>query len=166
MNLIWAKQLPVEPGASVCPMTVGRCGGNAERFGCVAEVDSGEVAKLNELRRERIKRIETFECFVESEKLVWGDRANHIEGFQVDALPTSPSILRRFRASTLDQDPSHRLGRRLEKVAAAGPVLGPGYIDKADIGFVNQGRGLERLPWPLPSHLCRRDRSQFFIDKR
>ena len=70
MNLIWAKQLPVEPGASVCPMTVGRCGGNAERFGCVAEVDSGEVAKLNELRRERIKRIETFECFVESEKLV------------------------------------------------------------------------------------------------
>jgi hypothetical protein len=46
----------------------------------------------------------------------------------------------------LDQDVEHRLGRSSKEVPSAVPMLGFLDIDKSDIGIVNQGRGLQRLP--------------------
>src|SRR5262249_25084283 len=67
--------------------------------------------------------------------------------------------------SVLDQDAPHRFGRGGEKVATAVPVLGLFDIHQAQIGLVNQGRGLKRLAWLLLSEFLGCELAQFVIDQ-
>ncbi len=68
--------------------------------------------------------------------------------------------------SVLDQDPSHGLGRRGEEVAATVP--GPIGIaaDQPQVRFMDQGRGLERLPGRLPRQPLRGQPPQLVVDQR
>ena len=46
------------------------------------------------------------------------------------------------------------------------PRLFPVHVHQADVGFVDQGRGFERLPWLLLSELLGRQLAQLVVDQR
>jgi hypothetical protein len=48
-------------------------------------------------------------------------------------------------SSPFDQDVAHRLGRGGEEVSPTIPVLRLVLVDETDVGFVDQGRGLQGL---------------------
>src|SRR5262245_8828744 len=85
---------------------------------------------------------------------------------QFDPMELSASLLAFFPAGVLDQDASYRLRGGGEEVPAATPVLGLLGIDKAEVGFVNQGRGLERLAGLLLSYPLGSEPAQFVVDQR
>jgi hypothetical protein len=54
-----------------------------------------------------------------------------------------------FSAGLFDEDAAHRLGGRGKEMSAAIPRLFGIGADQTKIGFVDQRRRLERLPWLL-----------------
>jgi hypothetical protein len=56
-----------------------------------------------------------------------------------------PALSAFLAASVVDEDAAHRLGRRREEVSTAVPLLGFLGVHQAQIRFVDQRRGLERL---------------------
>ena len=66
----------------------------------------------------------------------------------------------------LDQNPPHRLGCSGEEMPTAVPVLSLFRIHEPEIGFMDQGRGLQRLAGILLRHLLRRQLPQFVVNER
>ena len=69
------------------------------------------------------------------------------------------------RARGIDQDAPHQLRRDGEKVRAALPPHTAG-IDQAEVGLVDQRRGLELVAGPLAGHVAMRQLMQFVLDER
>ena len=65
----------------------------------------------------------------------------------------------------IDQDAAHGLGRGGEEVAAAVPVLGLLDVHESEVGLVDQGRGLERLPGRLVGQPLGRQLPQLVVDQ-
>ena len=79
--------------------------------------------------------------------------------------PSPAALLPPFAAGVLNQDAPHGLGRGSEEVFAVLPVILPG-ADQPQVGFVNEGRGLERLARSLLGELLRRELAQLLVDER
>ena len=58
-----------------------------------------------------------------------------------------------FAAGGFDQDAAHRLGRGGEEVPPAVPMPCLVHVHEPNVGFVNQGRGLEGLAGALAEAL-------------
>src|SRR5205823_1821812 len=65
-----AVQLAVQPGAGVDPMPLGGSGGDAQRPGGFVDGQAGEVAKVDELRLERLLTFELLKGLVQGEEVV------------------------------------------------------------------------------------------------
>jgi hypothetical protein len=55
-------------------------------------------------------------------------------------------FLRLLATGIINENAAHGLGSRGEEVAPAVPLLGPVHVDQAEVGLVDQGGCLERLP--------------------
>src|SRR5262249_47198951 len=75
------------------------------------------------------------------------------------------SFLGGFATCLVNQDAAHGLGGGGEEVAAAVPVLGLFDIHQAQIGLVDQGRGLEGLSRLFLSQQLGREPAQFVVDQ-
>lgn len=64
----------------------------------------------------------------------------------------------------IDQDPPHLPGRDSKEVGAILPR--DVHLDELDERFVDNRRGLKRVPWPLLSHVLARAVAQLFVDER
>ena len=71
----------------------------------------------------------------------------------------------RFASGFFDEDTTHRLRRRAQKVLAPPPFLPIGIV-QAQPRFVDERCRLKRLPGPLLSHFVRRQPAQFPINQR
>ncbi len=71
-----------------------------------------------------------------------------------------------FPACVFDEDAAHGFGGRGEEMAAAIPLLCLLRVHQAEVGFVDQGRGLERLARPLLRQLPAGQFAQLLIDQR
>src|SRR5262249_61977222 len=72
-------------------------------------------------------------------------------------------------AGALDEDAAHGFGGRGEEVAAVTPLGLPGRMapqDQPQVGFVDEGGGLERLAGLLLGQLLGREPPQLVIDQR
>jgi hypothetical protein len=78
----------------------------------------------------------------------------------------STMLLPPFAAGRFDEDAAHRFRGGGEEVSATIPVLVRIGPDEPDIGFVNQGRCVERLPRLLARHLACGQSAQLVIDQR
>src|SRR5262249_388722 len=76
------------------------------------------------------------------------------------------SLLPVLVSRPVDQDPAHRLGRRGEEMAAAVPPRGLLGAKEPQVGLVNQGGGLKRLPRLLVHELVRSQPPELVIDDR
>src|SRR5262249_71798 len=69
-------------------------------------------------------------------------------------------------ASVLDQDAPHRLGRGGKEMTAIVPARFLPVADQAQVGFVNQGRRLQRLPRLFLGQLLGGQLAQLVVDQR
>jgi hypothetical protein len=74
-------------------------------------------------------------------------------------------LRRRLAAGILDEDTAHGLGGGEEEVAAAGPGPGLFRVNQPQIGLMDQGRGLERLPGLFLGQLLGSQLAQFLVDQ-
>jgi hypothetical protein len=65
----------------------------------------------------------------------------------------------------VNQDPAHHLGRQREEVRAILPISLT-LVDQSQVRFVDQGRRLERVPWPLAPEAGCRPAAELLIDDR
>ncbi len=66
-------------------------------------------------------------------------------------------------SGVVDQNSPHRLGGRTEEVRFAVEVLVP---DQPQVGLMDQGGGVERVPGPLCGHPRGREFPQLLVDER
>jgi hypothetical protein len=83
-----------------------------------------------------------------------------VAGFSPD---TAAPLKALFVTRLFHQDPSHRLGGRGEKMAAMMPALIRGLAYQSQIGLMDQGGGLKRLPWLFPGHPLGRQLTQLVV---
>jgi hypothetical protein len=69
-------------------------------------------------------------------------------------------------ACFLHQDAPHRLGGRPEEVTAPAPRCAAVLPHQAQVRFMHQAGGVERLAGSFPRQLLCRQAAQFFIDER
>jgi hypothetical protein len=72
---------------------------------------------------------------------------------------------RRARPRSIQQNAPHDLGRHGEKVGAVLPV-DVSHVDQAQVGFVNQGCGLEGAAGALVLHAVAGDAAELSVDPR
>jgi hypothetical protein len=80
-------------------------------------------------------------------------------------LRAAATLCIRVTPRVIDQNAPHDLRGDREKVRTIGPVDVP-LIDQANVGFVDEGGGLECVTSSLPAHVAAREAMQFFIDQR
>ncbi len=66
-------------------------------------------------------------------------------------------------AGILDQNTPHQLARKREKMRTILP-LHPLAVDQAQVGFMDQGRGLQAMSGSLAPHVMMREAAEFRID--
>src|SRR5262249_53809741 len=77
----------------------------------------------------------------------------------------APALETSLIAGAVEDNPAHGLGRGGEEVAAAVPVPRLLDIDQPNIGFMDQGRGLERLAGLLVRPFRPGQPTHFLIDQ-
>src|SRR5438034_3872042 len=118
-----APKLAVQPGASVIPVTVGRCGRDANGFAGLFHRQAGEVTQLDESCRGGIGRSQFAESVVDGEKLIrWGGGGD-IDGIDIESLELAPALFATLLSRAIHQDAPHRFGSGSEKVPARIPLL-------------------------------------------
>ena len=137
-------------GTGLGPMALDGCAGNPESICRLFLGQAGEVAELHEPCLDRVLGFEFRQSFVKGEEVHGGGRGRDVDG--VDVLPLQPAAvpLGSLAAGVLDEDTPYRLGRCREEMPAPIPPLSLLAIDQAEVGLVDQGGRLERLPRLLP----------------
>ena len=63
-----------------------------------------------------------------------------------DTMTLATTLFRLLAPSLIDENATHGLGRRGEKMSATVPMLGLRVVHQPQISLVHQRRGLQRLP--------------------
>src|SRR5262249_34666889 len=80
--------------------------------------------------------------------------------------PSAAMLLPPPAPGVFDENPAHRLRGGREEMGTTVPVLHRLGIDEAEIGFMDEGRGLERLPGLFAGQPLRREPAQLVVDQR
>ena len=113
----------------------------------------GHSIFIREAREQFVKR--------QDEVRIFGQRICSIE--QLDPDTATAPFLSIPITGVIDQDAAHGFGRGGKEVASAVELLLP---DQPQICFVNECRGIERVPRRFRSHPGSGQLPQFIIDKR
>ena len=167
--MVVIPEFRLEPGAGIGPGEVGGPGRDAKHRRSLRDRHAGEVPEPDQLGRSGVDIRQLPEHLVEGEQVA-GVFVGFLSGNEIEVerhAGSASSVLDSTLATgVLDQNPPHRLGGDGEEVAAAVPRLANLGPDDAQIRFVNQHRGLERLPRTLPSQSLCGEPSQFVVDQR
>jgi hypothetical protein len=154
-----------QPGLGKGPLLANTIDGEAQRFGDNFVAQTAKMVHFHNLRRLAILRRKPSERLVQGKNLIVTDivlcdvAVGH-------PLPLAAMFEPLFAAGVFDQDAAHGLGRSRKEMPASIPLPGLGDLHESQIGFMNQGRRVERLPGPLLSHAQRRQLAQFAVNRR
>ena len=84
---------------------------------------------------------------------------------QLDALPVAAVLGPSFPPGVLDEDAAHGFGGGGKEVSPAIPVLHLLHVHEPDVGFVDQGRGLQGLAGRFVGQLLGRQLAQLVVDQ-
>src|SRR5262245_41974957 len=164
-------QLTVKPRSGERPPAFGGRHGDAEGRGGLRRGQAGEEAKLNQLGLFRLLGREAGQGVVEVQKVLRG--FGHAVELLKRHAPRSPAVFDGLLAARmLNEDAAHGLGSRCEEVPAAVPVwlvltgLTRGAAYQTQVGLVDQGSGLKRLPGRLLGQPLGGELAQLCIDER
>lgn len=133
--------------------------------GSLVQRQSGEAAELNEFAGTWIDTGKLGQRFVKSQQIA-RDLGNFDLIQQRLRLKMSTPFQTFSFSCRVDQDSTHRFGRRRKKVTSRIPILRNLGIDKSQVRFVNQSRRLQDVFRLLATHLCGGQFSQFVINER
>jgi hypothetical protein len=160
-----AKHGQAEPALGVRPVIIGRRGGDADRLGRLLDRKSGKKAEPDDVGLAAILGLQRREGLVQGDQVDTGPLDGGLNRVEVNALAIPTGLRAGLPASVLDQDAAHGLGRCGEKVPTAIPTLGRIPLDEPQVGFVDQGRGLERLTRLLLRQPLGRELAQLVINQ-
>ena len=127
------------------PVAVDRAHRLAEDAGRLLHAQPGEVAEHDDLRQVRLLGLELLDRLVQRQQVV-GRRLDEGHPFgQLDAPALAAVLVTGLAARLLDEDLAHGPRRGAEEVAPALPA-GILVADQPQVGLVDQGGRLERLP--------------------
>ena len=135
-------------------------------LGGVFDRQSGEVAQLNQLGGLGILGGQAGQGFVDVEKLVRRRGEADVGGVEGHTTTPAAAFVGLLAAGLIDENAAHRLGRGGEEVTAAVPGRLVPLADQAQVGLVNEGGGLERLPRLFLRQLLRGQLAQLVVDER
>src|SRR5205823_6102090 len=100
------------------------------------------------------------------DEVVPGVRGGGCGGVQVNAVAVAAVLLPALAAGGVHEDAAHGLGGGGEEVPAALPAVLVGGADQAEVGFVDQGGGLEGVAGRLGGHPGGGEFAQLIVDER
>jgi hypothetical protein len=152
-----------EPSPRVRPVPVGRPHGNSDGGCGFFHRQTRVIPQVNDSGHERIFRRQLFQCCVESEKVIGPLVGRDIEWIHFDAAHSTAPLGAKFSPSLIDEDSPHGFGGGGEKVPAIGKLP---IADQPQIGFVNECRGIERLPRFFGIKMLGRESAQLAVNQR
>ncbi len=105
-------------------MSVERAFGQPEDLCGLFPRQAGKIAKQNNLRLERVARLEFLQCLVDCQHVVRGGLEDGTRLIELPALLAAASVRPSLAARLFDQDVAHGTRRSEQKVL---PAL-PGYV--------------------------------------
>ncbi len=157
----------VEPSSREFPHALGRDGRDAQGLGGFVEREPAERPQLDEPREFRVDGFELLQGEIEIEKRV--DRERAVVGGQgtrlVDARTVASSFGGAPPARVVDEYTPHRAGRHGEEAQPRVDTL-EGVTVQSQIGLVDEGRGLQRVPRRFVSKMALGRPPQVLVDRR
>jgi len=125
----------------------------------------GEKTQLDQFRLALVLLFELLQGLVQGEQidLRLGRRCRDV--WQFLAVPATAGLERALVSGSVDKYAPHRLRRGSEEMPPADPLLNLFTIDEAEVGFMHQGGGLERLTRLLVYQTLCRQLAQFVVDQ-
>jgi hypothetical protein len=126
---------------------------------------AAKEAQFDDLALARIEGEEIFQRVVERDQIDAPFRGRRERFVEREFVATASAFFRAMGASVIHEDATHHLGGDSEKM---GPVLpgGGALIDEAQIRFVDETGGLQRMIRAFPLQILAGEPAQFFIDER
>src|SRR5262249_40131452 len=139
------SQLAMQPGAGEGPVAFGGAQRQAERGRNFRQRQTSEVAQFYDLSGQGIRLLEAIQGVAQVDQVVPRFVTNPDHLFQVHATLPTPMPDSPLAPGVLDENAAHGLGRRSEEMAAPVPALPLVDAEQTQVGFMNEGRRLERL---------------------
>ncbi len=159
------RQPPVQPGARERPLAADGGGGDFQRGRRLVEVETAEVAQLDEPRPPRIDRRQLGERLVERQQVDLARRhAGDVLG-EGDALPAAGALGGHALARVVDEHAADEPRGDGEELRAVRPHRALLRLE-AQIQLVDDDGGRQRVPRPLAPQLVRRLLAQLVVDER
>ena len=156
--------LPVEPGAGVGPVILGRAGGNAEHYRRFIIGHTDEVTELHQFRLGFVLGGELVERLADGEELIVVSFRREVNCFNVHALLISAVTRGAFAAGAVNQNATHRLGGGGKEVGAVLKFCLSVIANKSEPGLVDERGGLQSLARGFVRHPVGRQAAQFFVN--
>jgi hypothetical protein len=160
-----SAELAVQPGFRGAPAALRRRRRHVEQVGYFVDRQAAKRAKLDELGELGINGPQPTERIIEREnwQLLWSRHVHRfIEGHVTHAVA---SLVRGVAAGMVDEDPAHDPGCNAKEVGAILPV-DVMLIDEANVRFVYQRGGLQRVIWTFTPKLLCRHAPKLGVDQR
>ena len=138
---------------------------DAEDFGNFFIGHADEVTQLHHFGFERMLCGEFFERVIDREELIVVACERQIRLPKIHAVLATAVAESALPAGVVDENASHRLGCGGKEMTAVFK-LRVFVSDQPQPGFVNQGRGLERVSRRFIAHLARREPAQLLVNQR
>jgi hypothetical protein len=156
-------QTLAEPGPRVLPVSVGHRPGEPQCLARLLDGEPAEKVKVSYPRRGGVFLAETGEQLIQRQHEVGVLREGTDLIEQLEPHPPSSPLQPLAVPGVVDQDPPHRFRRSGEEVRPALELL---VADQPQIGLMDQGGGVKRVPGPLRGHPRGREFAQLIVDER
>jgi hypothetical protein len=134
-----ALDFPLQPGTSVRPIALGRRWGDPKHAGSFFSGAAAEITQLDQFRLDGSLGGERRQRLIERDEIIVGRRGAWLHFTEVQALSVASTFEAAPFSSVVDQDATHRLGCRREKMPATIPFAFRVRPDKSQIRFMDQG---------------------------
>src|SRR6266496_1421980 len=154
-----------EPFLGQPPIAMNRFGGDVQDLGGLVHAEAAKEPQLDHAGLARIDARQLLERLVEIQQIDAG-RVRHEDRFiEGQVLGAAAAFETSARARDIDQDPAHDGGAHREKVRPILPVH-LARAEQAQIHFVDERGGLERVVRRFPRHVQVRGPMQVLVDQR
>ena len=126
---------------------------------------SAKVAQVHKSGSPGIDVCQPGESLIQCQQVLGNLRGGDLIRFESLGGAAAAAFLSMFAAGVLDEDAAHRFGRGGDEVPPIVPVRFVLRADQAQVGLVDQGGGLQRLPGGLVGHLVVGELAQLLVDE-
>jgi hypothetical protein len=152
-----------EPDSGERPVAFDRSWSDGEDGCDLFNGEAGEVAELDDASLAGVFLGEAAKGFVEGEDFFGAFVREGETFFEVDALEVTAAHLGFVGAGAVDEDTAHDVGGDTDEVFAILPV--DVLFGEAEVGFVDEGGGLEGVVAALAAHVGGGDAMEFGVDE-